>query len=196
MQRGSQRGHVERLMKHSYWTSLLSNIRVCIYDKRHGCFSGQGLFKNAFRIDPSSRWIETCETLEMAYIIPRSEDKIQACCSNHGNRSRWEDQVPRPKQGKLDVPRHFFILLSRESEQDKRCSHFFPAHPSLQSHLPQLHWPWPAKRKKRWRKQKSEAKWKLFTRKKSNNRIEEKKHEVKCTPRCMCGRRINNRQAC
>lgn len=32
--------------------------------------------------------------------------------------------------------------------------------------------------------------------KKSNNHIEEKKHEVKCTPRCMCGRRISNRQAC
>lgn len=128
-------------------------FRYTVY-LQHGAWLlfGSG-FKNVFRIDPSSGWLESCEMLEMAYFIPRSEDKVQGCCSYHGNRSTWKDQVPRPKQGKLDVPRHFFILLSRESEQDKGCSHFFPAHPSLQSHLPQLHWPWPAKEKvEKWNK--------------------------------------------
>lgn len=43
----------------------------------------------------------------------------------------------------LDVPLHFFRLLSRDKEQDRGCSHFFPIQPSLQSHLPQLHWPCP-----------------------------------------------------
>lgn len=63
--------------------------------------------------------------------------------------SPWQQeraQVPRPKQGRLDIPRHFFRLLSRDSEHESGCSHFFPAHPSLQSHLPQLHCPWPGER--------------------------------------------------
>lgn len=87
-----------------------------------------------------------CEMLEMTYFVLRGEEKLQVCCSNHGNKNEWEDHIPRPKQGKLDVPRHFFILISRDREQDKGCSHFFPVHPSLQLHLPQLHWPWPVSR--------------------------------------------------
>lgn len=54
-------------------------------------------------------------------------------------------QVPLPKQGKLDFPLHFFRLLSEDMEHVTGCSHFFPVQPSLQSHLPQLHWPWPVK---------------------------------------------------
>lgn len=93
---------------------------------------------------PSFGWIKKYELLEVTYFIPRGEEKLQPWCSNHGNRKGSEDHVPRPKQGKLDVPWHFFILLSRERGQENGCSHFFPVHPSLQLHLPQLHWPWPA----------------------------------------------------
>lgn len=113
-------------------------------------------------------------------------------------RADWEDRVPRPKQGKLDVPRHFFTLLSWDREQDKGCSHFFPAHPSLQSHLPQLHWPWPAKRKEDEMKEAEEwNKVEDLYKKNSNKRIEERKtawSEVG-TLRYMCGRQTRDRHA-
>lgn len=52
--------------------------------------------------------------------------------------------LPLPEQGKSEFPWHFLALSSTDNGQECGCSHFFPVHPSLQSHLPQLHCPWPS----------------------------------------------------
>lgn len=49
--------------------------------------------------------------------------------------------LPLPEQGKLELPWHFLALSSTDIGHECGCSHFFPVHPSLQSHLPQLHCP-------------------------------------------------------
>lgn len=51
--------------------------------------------------------------------------------------------LPLPEHGRCESPWHFLRLSSGEIGQEVGCSHFFPVHPVLQSHRPQLHWPWP-----------------------------------------------------
>lgn len=71
---------------------------------------------------------------------------------------RGPGYLPLPEHGMMDVPWHRLRLASGDRWHESGCSHFFPTQPSVQSHLPQLHCPWPSLRRRREREKERDKK--------------------------------------